>query len=150
MRDFSAVEICPVILSGGSGTRLWPMSRAQHPKQLLPLLSEQTLLQEAALRAALATIFQKREGAEFPDQATLDAALDALDPAELQRQVEAVVAPVVALIQQARGFDEIRAELASRYPAMDSSRLEQLLERAYFVADVWGRITADGLMSIPG
>ena len=44
--------IHPVILSGGSGTRLWPMSRAQFPKQLLPLLSEQTLLQEAALRVA--------------------------------------------------------------------------------------------------
>ena len=44
--------IHPVILSGGSGTRLWPMSRAQYPKQLLPLLSERTLLQEAALRVS--------------------------------------------------------------------------------------------------
>ena len=44
--------IHPVILSGGSGTRLWPMSRAQYPKQLLPLLSERTMLQEAGLRVA--------------------------------------------------------------------------------------------------
>src|SRR5579862_3950804 len=42
--------IHPVILSGGSGTRLWPMSRAQYPKQLLPLVSKHSLLQEAALR----------------------------------------------------------------------------------------------------
>ena len=40
----------PVILSGGSGTRLWPLSRSQYPKQLLPLLSEKRLLQEAVLR----------------------------------------------------------------------------------------------------
>ncbi|WP_317933061.1 mannose-1-phosphate guanylyltransferase/mannose-6-phosphate isomerase [Halioxenophilus sp. WMMB6] len=40
----------PVILSGGSGTRLWPYSRAQYPKQFLPLTSESTMLQETALR----------------------------------------------------------------------------------------------------
>jgi mannose-1-phosphate guanylyltransferase/mannose-6-phosphate isomerase len=39
-----------VILSGGSGTRLWPASRENHPKQLLPLTSESSLLQETAAR----------------------------------------------------------------------------------------------------
>lgn len=38
--------ITPVILSGGSGTRLWPLSRKSHPKQLLPLLSQNSLLQD--------------------------------------------------------------------------------------------------------
>lgn len=42
--------IYPVILSGGSGTRLWPVSRALYPKQLLPMLSDKTMLQETALR----------------------------------------------------------------------------------------------------
>jgi len=40
----------PVILSGGSGTRLWPLSREQHPKQLLPLIGAETMLQATALR----------------------------------------------------------------------------------------------------
>jgi mannose-1-phosphate guanylyltransferase/mannose-6-phosphate isomerase len=40
----------PVILSGGSGTRLWPLSREAYPKQFLPLTSEHTMLQETARR----------------------------------------------------------------------------------------------------
>lgn len=40
----------PVILSGGSGTRLWPLSRSQYPKQFLPLVTERTMLQETVAR----------------------------------------------------------------------------------------------------
>lgn len=43
-------QILPVILSGGSGTRLWPLSREQYPKQLLPLCEQETLLQSTATR----------------------------------------------------------------------------------------------------
>lgn len=42
--------IIPVILSGGAGTRLWPLSRELYPKQFLPLVGERSLLQETALR----------------------------------------------------------------------------------------------------
>nr|WP_281167323.1 mannose-1-phosphate guanylyltransferase/mannose-6-phosphate isomerase [Arhodomonas aquaeolei] len=44
--------LCPVILCGGSGNRLWPLSRSQHPKQFLPLVGEHSLLQASVLRAA--------------------------------------------------------------------------------------------------
>lgn len=43
--------IIPVILSGGSGTRLWPMSRSERPKQLLALTAEETMLQLTARRS---------------------------------------------------------------------------------------------------
>jgi mannose-1-phosphate guanylyltransferase/mannose-6-phosphate isomerase len=45
--------ITPVILSGGAGTRLWPMSRRDYPKQFLPLAGDQTMLQETALRVGV-------------------------------------------------------------------------------------------------
>ncbi|MFO7717313.1 MAG: mannose-1-phosphate guanylyltransferase/mannose-6-phosphate isomerase [Desulfohalobium sp.] len=49
--DTVAVPLLPVILCGGSGTRLWPMSRKLYPKQLLPMLGgEETLLQSTLRR----------------------------------------------------------------------------------------------------
>src|SRR5947207_7480751 len=42
--------IYPVILSGGSGTRLWPMSRSLYPKQLLALFGDTSLLQQTVGR----------------------------------------------------------------------------------------------------
>lgn len=44
------MKLVPVILSGGSGTRLWPLSRELLPKQLLALTGERTMLQETAAR----------------------------------------------------------------------------------------------------
>jgi len=44
--------LIPVILSGGAGTRLWPLSRELYPKQFLSLVGERTMIQDTALRAA--------------------------------------------------------------------------------------------------
>lgn len=49
-KDNKNPPITPVILCGGSGTRLWPLSRRSHPKQLLRLTGEFSLLQETLLR----------------------------------------------------------------------------------------------------
>ena len=54
MTETTSLLVVPVILAGGSGTRLWPLSRALHPKQFLVLndADGRTLFQQAALRVA--------------------------------------------------------------------------------------------------
>ena len=47
----TAAPVVPVILSGGSGTRLWPVSRESFPKQFWPLVSERSMIEETARRA---------------------------------------------------------------------------------------------------
>lgn len=49
--------IVPVLLSGGAGVRLWPLSRELYPKQLLPLCSDRSMLQDTALRVSNAGRF---------------------------------------------------------------------------------------------
>ncbi|SER47369.1 mannose-1-phosphate guanylyltransferase/mannose-1-phosphate guanylyltransferase / mannose-6-phosphate isomerase [Faunimonas pinastri] len=48
----SGTKIIPVLLSGGTGSRLWPLSRETYPKQLLSLTGTETLLQQSAKRAS--------------------------------------------------------------------------------------------------
>ncbi|BDV00589.1 mannose-1-phosphate guanylyltransferase [Thermodesulfomicrobium sp. WS] len=60
------MALYPVILAGGSGTRLWPLSRKLYPKQLLPLLGKDTLLQMtwkrlAGLGASMALVLCSEE-----------------------------------------------------------------------------------------
>jgi mannose-1-phosphate guanylyltransferase/mannose-6-phosphate isomerase len=48
----NTISVQPVVMAGGSGTRLWPLSRAQHPKQFLVLYGKTSLFQQAAMRVS--------------------------------------------------------------------------------------------------
>ncbi|MBV0892853.1 mannose-1-phosphate guanylyltransferase/mannose-6-phosphate isomerase [Paracoccus sp. Z118] len=81
--------ITPVILAGGSGTRLWPLSRKSYPKQFAALLGDQTLFQATALRFAGDSAFSPPvvvTGADFRFVAT-------------QQMVEIDVDPGAVLIE---------------------------------------------------
>ena len=51
-------RVVPVLLSGGTGSPLWPLSRETHPKQLLSFLDEKALPQQTAPRVADASLFR--------------------------------------------------------------------------------------------
>jgi mannose-1-phosphate guanylyltransferase/mannose-6-phosphate isomerase len=102
--------LIPVILSGGAGTRLWPLSREMYPKQLLALTSKQTMLQETALRlagipGAGAPIIVCNEAHRFTVAEQIRA-LDAAPAAILLEPVGRNTAPAVALAAlRARDID---------------------------------------------
>jgi mannose-1-phosphate guanylyltransferase / mannose-6-phosphate isomerase len=92
--------LMPVILSGGAGTRLWPLSRELHPKQLLALTTERSMLQETALRLsglqAAAPILVCNEAHRFLVAEQLRQ-LDAKPAAILLEPVGRNTAPAIAL-----------------------------------------------------
>ncbi|HEX2762685.1 MAG TPA: sugar phosphate nucleotidyltransferase [Allosphingosinicella sp.] len=82
-------RIVPVILSGGAGTRLWPLSRPGRPKQLLPLAEARTMLQLTLARLAC-----------LPEAAPPIIVAAESDAAEIGRQAaEAGVAPAALILE---------------------------------------------------
>lgn len=96
----------------------------------------------APLTAALTAPGLEEEDGQvlFPDQAALDAAT--VPAATWQKAVEALTASLVAQLEQGQTPEQLLAALASHYPRMASGDLEELLARAIFVAEVWGRVSA--------
>lgn len=80
--------------------------------------------------------------ASFPDQDALDAA--EVPAAALQQAMEALTASLVAGLGHGKTPDELLAALASHYPRMDTRDMEEHLARALFMAEVWGRVSAQG------
>ncbi|MBF0481284.1 MAG: DUF935 family protein [Desulfovibrionaceae bacterium] len=80
----------------------------------------------------------------FPEQAALDDLVASLDPEALGRQMDGILKPVKELIQGAANFAEIEQGLAAAYPDMTDEQLTEQLARCMFLADIVGRLSAQG------
>lgn len=93
--------------------------------------------------AGLAALAAASPPENDPDQAALNAALASLPGAEINIAMQALLAPAIAALQAGETPDHAGDALLSAFPKLDSGALETLLARAIFVADVWGRLSAE-------
>lgn len=116
--------IIPVILSGGSGTRLWPMSTPEKPKQLLALTADETMLQLTATRAI---------GEGFSPQIVV-ANLRHADM--IEQQMAAIGAPLGALILEPMGRNSAPAIALAALAASDPAAPMLVMSSDHVIADV--------------
>jgi phage gp29-like protein len=77
----------------------------------------------------------------FPDQEALDRAADGLPAARLDQDMTAMLEPVFEALRRGDAA-EAQSLLADAYPGLDAKGLEDLLARALFVSELWGRLNA--------
>ena len=143
-------DLIPVILSGGSGTRLWPLSREAYPKQFLPLVGDDTMLQAtwkrvAALSAHGPMIVANHEHrfmvAEQMREAGADPMAIILEP--VGRNTAPAIA-IAALEAMARGEDAMLLVLPSDHVIADVAAFHAAVEQAAAAADT-GRLVTFGI-----
>ena len=116
--------IVPVILSGGSGTRLWPMSRPERPKQLLALTASETMLQLTAQRTA---------GEAFAEPIVV---ANAAHADEIEAQLDAVGIAPAALILEPAGRNTAPAIALAALAVSDPSAPLLVMPSDHVIADV--------------
>ena len=116
--------IIPVILSGGSGTRLWPMSTPERPKQMLALTAEETMLQLTAQRAT---------GERFAAPIVV---ANARHAELVEAQLEAVGTPAQALILEPMGRNTAPAIALAALAAGGGSDALLVMPSDHVITDV--------------
>src|SRR5438270_4437232 len=116
----------PVILCGGAGTRLWPVSRQMFPKQLLPLMGEQSLLQQPAKRLS-DPIFEPAVVVSGEDQRFF-----------IKRQLETAGAPLAAILLEpiARNTSAAAALAAAWLHGSGRDELMLIMPSDHVIADL--------------
>ncbi|WP_175722609.1 mannose-1-phosphate guanylyltransferase/mannose-6-phosphate isomerase [Burkholderia ambifaria] len=135
------MNIFPVILCGGSGTRLWPMSRGGYPKQYLKLTGDDTLVQQTALRmrsiadVALPIIVTNNEQrflvAEQLRKVNVTPASIVLEPVGRNTAPAIAVAALLALRQSA---DALLLVLPSDHVILNEKAFAQAVQTAAHIA----------------
>nr|WP_277928893.1 mannose-1-phosphate guanylyltransferase/mannose-6-phosphate isomerase [Luteimonas aquatica] len=137
-------RVQPVLLSGGSGTRLWPLSREAYPKQFLALVGERTMLQDtwervAPLAAAAPIVVANEEhrflAAEQLRLVGVEQAAIVLEPAG-RNTAPAIAA--AALQAMAGGEDPLLLVLPSDHVVRDAAAFRRAVETAAAVAGAPG------------
>ena len=125
--------IIPVILSGGSGTRLWPMSTPEKPKQLLALTADETMLQLTARRATGAVFGAPIVVANARHADEIEAQLASIGMAQHRLILEPVArntAPAIALAALAAGEDATLLVMPSDHVITDTDAFHAAIQAA--------------------
>ncbi len=142
------LQITPVVLSGGSGTRLWPLSRELYPKQLLKLVGTHTMLQDTVLRLAgldaappvvVCNESHRFLVAEQLRQLGLKARAIVLEP------VGRNTAPAIALAAYAADPGALLLVLPADHVSRDAPAFQDALRRALPAAEA-GRLVTFGIV----
>jgi len=147
MTSLQAQRVQPVLLSGGSGTRLWPLSREMYPKQFLPLVGDDTMLQATWKRiaplASLPPIVVANESHRFLAAEQLRV-LDVSNPAILLEPVGRNTAPAIAaaaLQAMAAGGDPLLLVLPSDHVIADAQAFRAAVVLASAAAEQGALVT---------